>query len=130
VQVIQQLQMGTPPTPHSGFESNVAPMVLHPVISSPAATSTDISFNISPKVQAGQQVTVLLNEATMPPPAAPAAYSFSLPPVTVATSMLDFSISAVQAGTKYFIRVTVDGAESPLDMNPSSPTFGPTVTTP
>lgn len=130
VQVIQQIQIGTPPLPHSGFESNVVAMVLHPVISSPAATSTQVTVNISPQVQPGQQVSLLLNEATMPSPAVPAAYSFSLPAVTAATNTLTFTVSGVQGTTTYFIRVTVDGAESPLDLNPGSPTFGPTVTTP
>lgn len=130
LQVIQQLQIGTPPLPHSGFESNVVALVLHPVISFPNATSTQVTVNISPQVQPGQQVTLLLNEATLPPPPAPAAYSFALPSPTVATSGLTFTVSGVQGATKYFIRVTVDGAESPLDLDPSSSTFGPTVTTP
>ena len=129
VQVIQQLQIGTPPQPHPGFESNVAPMVLHPVITPLAATSTQITANITPAVQPAQRVTLLLNEATSPPPAAPAAYTFTLPPLTVPTSTLTFTLTNVQAGgATYFIRVTVDGAESPLDLDPASLTFGPTVT--
>jgi len=84
---------------------------------------------VSPAAQQKQQVALLLNEATMPPPAAPAAYTFSLPSLANDTDTLTFPISGVQGGgTKYFIRVTVDGAESPLDLNPQSPTFGPTVT--
>jgi hypothetical protein len=130
LQVIQQLQIGTPPLPHSGYESNVFALVLHPVITSPTATATQVTVNVSPQAQAGQRATLLLNEATTPPPAVPAAYTFSLPPLGAASNSLTFTTSGVQGGTKYFIRVTIDGAESPLDLNPSSSTFGPTVTTP
>ena len=131
LQVIQQLQLGTPPLPHSGFESNVVALVLHPVIVSATATSTKVTVNVSPQAQQGQRATLLLNEATTPPPEVPATYTFSLPPLAAATNTLTFTISGVQGGgTNYFIRVAVDGAESPLDLNPSSSTFGPTVTIP
>jgi hypothetical protein len=129
VQVIQQMQMGTPPQPHPGFESNVAAMVLHPVITPVTATSTQITVNIAPAVQPAQRVTLLLNEATIPPPSPPAAYTFTLPPPTTSTSSLTFTLTNVQGGgTTYFIRVAVDGAESLLDLDPTSSTFGPTVT--
>jgi hypothetical protein len=131
LQAIQQLQLGTPPLPHSGFESNVVALVLHPEIVSATATSTKVTVKVSPQVQQGQRATLRLNEATTPPPAVPAAYTFSLPPLAAATNTLTFTISGVQGGgTNYFIRVAVDGAESPLDLNPSSSTFGPTVTIP
>jgi len=129
VQVIQQLQIGTPPESHSGFDSNVVAMVLHPVITPVSATGTEISVTITPTVQPGQRVTLLLNEATIPPPSPPAAYSFTLPPPAVATGTLNFDITKVPPGSiQYFIRVAVDGAESLLDLDPASPTFGPTVT--
>lgn len=129
VQVIQQTLMGKPPVLHSGFESNVAGIVLHPTITPQAPTATQIVVGISPNVQPNQRVTLLLNEATVPPPAAPAAYSFPLPPLTASANQLTFPLSGVQGGgTVYFVRVTVDGADSQLDLNPASPTFGPTVT--
>ncbi|MGA3169198.1 MAG: DUF4255 domain-containing protein [Terriglobia bacterium] len=131
LQVIQKVQIGTPPKPHAGFESNVAAFVLHPVITPQTVTSTQISVKVAPTAQQDQRVTLLLNEATTPPPPAPAAYAFSLPPLANDTNTLIFTISNVQGGnTTYFIRVTVDGAESPLDLDPSSATFGPTVTIP
>jgi len=129
LQVVQQLLIGTPPEPHSGFESNVAPFVLHPVIVPVTATASQVTVNVTPAAQKGQRATLLLNEATLPPPPAPAAYSFSLPPLASNTSTLTFNLMNVQGGgTKYFIRVAVDGAESPLDLDPNSLTFGPTVT--
>src|SRR5215212_6841842 len=39
VQVVQYVQMGTPPTPHRGFESNVAAFILRPTI---AATVSNV----------------------------------------------------------------------------------------
>jgi hypothetical protein len=129
LQVIQQLSIGTPPQPHSGFESNLAPFVLHPVIVPQTASSAQISLNITPTAQQGQRATLLLNEATSPPPASPAAYTFSLAPLAASTGTLTFNLTNVKAGgTTYFIRVAVDGAESPLDLDPTSATFGPTVT--
>ena len=129
LQVIQQLLIGTPSQPHSGFESNVATFVLHPVIVPTTANAANISVSITPTAQQGQRATLLLNEATEPPPTVPSAYSFSLLPLASNAGTLTFALSNVKAGgSKYFVRVAVDGAESPLDLDPSSPTFGPTVT--
>jgi hypothetical protein len=129
VQVIQQLQMGTPPQPHPGFESNVAAMVLHPVITPLTATSTEITVQVVPAVAPSQRVTLLLNEISSPASTAPAAYTFTLPPPLTGTTSLTFTLTNVLgSGTTYFIRLLVDGAESPLDLDPSSPTFGPWVT--
>lgn len=129
LQVIQQLQIGTPPEPHAGFESNVVPFVLHPVIVPTTATTAQISVQVTPSVHKGQRAVLLLNEATSPPPPAPAAYTFSLPPLASNANTLTFNLSNVKGGgTTYFIRVSVDGAESPLDLDPGSPAFGPKVT--
>ncbi len=128
VQVVQQMEMGTPPKLHPGFDSNVAAMVLHPVITPGTATTTQITVNIVPAVQPEQRVTLLLNEATLPPPSPTAAYSFTLPPPTVSTSTLNFAISGIPSGTtEYFIRVAIDGAESLLDLDPTSGGYGPLV---
>jgi len=128
LQVIQQVEIGKPPQPHSGLKSNVAAFVLQPVIAPQSATSTQVSVKVTPKAQQNQQVALLLNEATQPPPAAPAAYTFALPPLPNDTDTLTFAISGVSGGgTRYFIRVAVDGAESPLDLDSQSSTFGPTV---
>jgi hypothetical protein len=129
VQVIQQLQLGNPPEAHPGYESNVAAMVFHPVITQVTGTSSQIIVKISPAVQPEQRVTLLLNEATNPPPTPAAAYNFALAPLTSSTSTLTFNVTGVQAGdTTYFARVSVDGAESPLILDPTNPNFGPTVT--
>ncbi len=131
VQVVQQTLLGVPPVPHTTFESNVWAFVLRPQISGAVtASATQVSFQVNPTARAGQRAVLLLNEATSPAPPAPAAYSFSLPPLAADTTTLTFPISGVQGKTTYFVRVQLDGAESPLDLNPSSTTFGPRVTFP
>jgi hypothetical protein len=129
VQVIRQLLLGTPPALHAGYESNVAAIVLQPVIVPGIVSSTQIAVGITPAVQPGQRVMLLLNQTTWTPPAGPAAFSFMLQPPAAATIDLTFSIGGVPAGV-YFIRVKVEGAESPLNLTPASPSFGPTVTIP
>lgn len=128
VQVVQTMNMGTPALPHPGFESNVAAVVLHPVITPNSASTAEVVVKIDPPVQPTQRVSLLLNQTTAPGSSSPAAYSFTLPPLAASSGILTFPVSNVQGGgTTYFIRVTVDGASSPLDLTPSSPTFGPTV---
>jgi len=128
VQVIQQLCIGTPPVLHPGFESNVAPIVLQPVIAPTAASSTKITVNVKPAVQPAQKIKLLLNQVTGSPPA---AFTFTFPPVTASATSLTIPISGVPGGgAAYFIRLSVDGAESPINFDSSSTTFGPTVTIP
>jgi len=128
LQVVQQLQLGHPAEPHPGWESNVVALVLQPVLSGPSITGSTLSVSVAPDVQPGQRVTLLLNQKpAISPPPPPIAYSFPLPPFSVATGTLTCDITGVASGA-YFIRAKVDGAESPLDLDPSSPTFGPTVT--
>jgi hypothetical protein len=130
LQVVQQLQLGTPPLPHPGNESNVIALVLQPVIVPSGATTALVTVTITPDVQPGQRVTLLLNQ-TPGASTTPAAYTFTLAPVTTATNSLGFAITNVAGGgTQYFVRVTVDGAESPLNLDPTSTSFGPTVTIP
>jgi hypothetical protein len=134
LQVIQQLLLGDPAEPHPGWESNVVALVLQPVLSSPSVVLSTLSVTVSPEVQPGQRVTLLLNQNPPPPPPppptppqpTPTAYSFNLPPLTTPTTSLTCDITGVASGV-YFIRARIDGAESPVDLDPSSPNFGPTV---
>ena len=126
VQVVQEILFGTPADPHEGFTSNVAPFVLHPTLSSPSvnAAGTLVTIDVDPPLREGQRATLLLNALVGDPPA---AHSFTLPAATGNVPQLTFPVSDVAAGD-YLIRVQVDGAESPLDLDPASPDFGPTVT--
>jgi Pvc16 N-terminal domain len=131
LQVIQQLQIGTPPQPHPGFESNVVALVLQPVIVPVSATSALVTVTVTPDVLPGQRVTLLLNLTPSASSATPTAYTFTLGPRTTPTNSLGFDIvNVVGGGTQYFVRVTIDGAESPLNLDPRSTSFGPTVTIP
>jgi hypothetical protein len=126
VQVVQYMQMGTPPEPHRGFESNVAAFVLRPTITVTASNvqgggddprSADIEVAFNPQVEKSQRVVLLLNEF-QPPSGRPArAYTFSAPPRNETdpdeTDSITVPISGVAPGT-YLVRVQVDGAESPL----------------
>ncbi|MGA2690714.1 MAG: DUF4255 domain-containing protein [Candidatus Korobacteraceae bacterium] len=125
LQVVQQLQLGHPAEPHPGWESNVVALVLQPVLSGPSITGTTLSVAVNPDVQPGQRVTLILNQIPTTSPPTPTAYSFDLPPFTVATGTLACDVTGVASGV-YFIRAKVDGAESPLDL--ASPGGGPTVT--
>jgi len=125
VQVVHGVLLDTPADPHRGFESNVAPFVLQPTVTAASVTVGTLAVDVEPPVAEGQRVVVLLNEN------APGGVSHAFPvaPVTAPTSSLQVDASDIGAG-EYFVRVQVDGADSPLDLDPASPDFGPTVTFP
>lgn len=126
VQVIHLLPLGTPPTPHRGQESNVAPFVLRPAVrTNPDDTDAAVflpsgdpqqpgavEVMLDPPVARGQRVELLLN--AMDGDGAP-AYRFprSPPAVDTPTGVVSFPAPGVAAGT-YLVRVRVDGAESVL----------------
>lgn len=144
MQVVHQFLLGQPPAPHRGFESNVGPFVLAPVITDPnlpafAQTAVDpqtglitgtITINFVPQVIRKQRVRLFLNEFQAPDTREPFAYVFTAPnengiaPGDDETDVIEFIIRDVAAAT-YLVRVQVDGAESPLerDTNNASPTF-------
>ena len=144
LQVEHQFLMGTPPTPHRGFESNVAAFVLAPIITQPGPptfvqTSVDpathlisgtITVNFTPKVTKKQRVRLLLNEFQAPSTRAPFGYVFAAPKENgiaqndEETDSVEFTVQNLAAGD-YLVRVQVEGAESPLerDTNNASVTF-------
>jgi hypothetical protein len=153
LQVEHQFLMGTPPTPHRGFESNVGAFVLAPIITQPGPptflqTSIDpqtqlinggITVRFTPRVTKSQRVRLFLNEFQPPNTRAARGYVFTAPRQNGIgqnaqdTDQINFTIQNVAAGD-YLVRVQVDGAESPLerDTNNASQTFnqfiGPRVT--
>ena len=99
----------------------------------------DIRVTIDPPVQEGQRVALLLNELVAPasPPSIvrPRAYTF-VPPLPGLISPggplrdVDVPFQGVAHG-RYLVRVSVDGAESPLTTDPVSGAYdGPTVAIP
>ncbi len=122
-QVIQKISIGTPPTLHRGFESNVAAFVLRPTITAATAVVTSpgittVTLTVAPNSGAGQRAVLLLNNLAVSPSAA----FTSAPVVSPADSnQVQFDIANVPTGT-YLVRVRIDGAESLLDSSFSSPT--------
>jgi Pvc16 N-terminal domain/IPT/TIG domain len=130
VQVVHELSLGTPATPHRGFESNVAAFVLAPRITTATPVSVargqSLTLGFAPPVDRDQQVSILLGDREI---AVPAREPDSAPVAT-----LDVPVPATFPLGSHLLRLRVDGAESQLqvDENPSSPTFnqyvGPNVT--
>ncbi|MFN3372600.1 MAG: DUF4255 domain-containing protein, partial [Chloroflexus sp.] len=129
VQVVHRLQLGTPPTPHRGVESNVAAFILSPMVSATAGPrdgtgNVTLTLTLTPPVGKQQRVTLLLDET--PPPANRPPRSFALPlparapalPPNDTDATLTITTDIVPAGT-YLVRVQVDGAESQLDVSGS-----------
>ena len=149
VQVIHQKLMGSPPVPHRGFESNVAPFVLHPRIEGISVTnvqdsdsnlhSVDVQLTVKPAVGERQRVVLLLNEFKQSP-LSPVettpmlSYSFLSPPMALLsppgpTENLTIPITRVRAG-RYLARIQVDGAESPLGTDSAGQYNSPKVAVP
>ena len=125
VQVIHPRLLGAPPVAHRGAESNVAAFVLRPTLTAVSATNAQVMLTVNPAVGRRQRVVLLLNERA----AAPSAHAFAAGERAADVATLSVPISGVRAGS-YFVRLQVDGAESPVDFDPASPGFGPTVTIP
>jgi len=123
VQVVQPLIFGTPADPHSGFESNVAPFMLAPQITTPPPITVKVgatlTLGVNPSVGRAQRASLVVGARSILIPARPASG-----PATTAT--LDFPVPADFPIGDFPIRLQVDGAQSPLeiDQNPNSPTFG------
>jgi hypothetical protein len=134
LQVIQKVLMGTPEVEHRGFESNVAPFVLHPKIQQDSVTNEfkitkssitgsgdgpyagNVTLQVSPAIGRTQPVALQLNQIN-PPADPPAAYSFPAPDRNPSAPESDESITIPISGVRkaaYLVRVLVDGAESPL----------------
>ena len=139
-QVVHEIDLGKPPTPHRGVESNIAAFILHPKITVPANASGTLTITFDPKVGKSQRAILLLGERNPPPDRAALSFSLTAPPdngITVPgqndTDAITFSLQGVEPG-EYFVRAHVDGAESSLtiDTTPGSPTLnqfnGPAVT--
>ncbi|MDQ6867042.1 MAG: DUF4255 domain-containing protein [Pseudomonadota bacterium] len=140
VQVMQSLMLGTPPVPHQqGFQSDVATFVLHPVIQktgSPPGTyditvqtgvgsppGDVITVKVGPTVAKGQRALLELLQLIQPT----AARLFDAGFVQNDTDTLVFEVQGLPPGD-YLVRVRIDGAESPLDFDPSGAPVAPSIT--
>jgi hypothetical protein len=127
VWIVYPLLMGNPALEHAGFESNAAAFVLRPrIVASAAPTSSQVNLTVNPSLGKGQRAVLLLNRV---PGFPPTAHVFTNPPAPADTATPSFAIAGVTAGS-YFVRVQVDGAESPVVLDATNPAFGPTVSVP
>jgi hypothetical protein len=137
-QVTQSLLLGTPPVPHQqGFQSDVAPFVLHPTIQQsspgvyeiavhPGALSPPgdtVTVTVTPTVQLGQRALLELLQATAPMP----ANLFDGGTITAVTSTLSFDIGTLPPG-QYLVRIRIDGAESPFQLDATGTPVAPVIT--
>jgi hypothetical protein len=109
-----------------GFESNVVALVLHPVIKATSANKARVKLDVNPKLGTGQRAVMVLNGYDPP---TLGAFAFDVPPDQAGKANITVPVTGVKNG-RYFIRLRVDGAESLLDLDPTSPDFGPTVKVP
>lgn len=139
VQVVQSLMLGTPPAPHRlGFQSDLATFVLHPTIRSTgdppvyeivvqtgvgSPPGDMVMVRVRPTVARGQRALLELLQLAQPT----AARLFDAGVVDAATDTLTFALHGLPPGS-YLVRVRIDGAESPLDLDPSGAPIAPSIT--
>lgn len=112
-----------------GTYSNLQAFVLSPTIANTTVVLNPIAnvffrigIEVSPDLQKGQRVMLILNETNLPAGVEPVSYTFLLPPEQLATILAPvdtatFDIkSDIKAG-RYLVRIQVDGAASPLITN-------------
>lgn len=144
-QVQVALPLGDPPTAHHAFPSNSVPFILAPVIAAtPHTTSTEtvdgveygtgtIDIAVTPAVAPEQRLTLLLNEVAPPPGRAARSLALPAPPRNgipvngTETGLVVFSFTRVPTGD-YVVRLSADGAESPLTRDGSGRYAAPGVT--
>ena len=116
-QVIHDFKFGTTQD-HRGFESNVAPFILQPKITTALPISIahggTLTLDLAPPIGRNQSVALLLNSD---------ATNYSIPsekPLSDPATSIDFEILASAVTGDYFVRVRVDGAESSLEVDPNT----------
>jgi hypothetical protein len=126
VQVKHRFPLGDPPAKsYRGFESNVAPFVLRPTFASltlkpkptPGGTTAykgEASFIVTPPVGHAQRIMLMLNSKTTTPAAY--AYAFLASPRSGDADPIVVALDGVERGD-YFVRIQVDGAESPVHLS-------------
>jgi hypothetical protein len=111
LQIVHEILMGSPSESRSLIESNVVPIVLRPeIIGQPTfdAATKEVTLTVEPPLGLSQRVALLLNSVD-----GPEAYSYTVTAGTNDLSEIKIPTPATKAG-QYYVRVQVDGAESPL----------------
>lgn len=119
VQVVHEVDLGDPPTPHQVVESQALPFVLRPAIEAdaPADRAIGLTLRFTPPVAPGQKVRLLLNQLTES--GKPRFFSLTPDKQDGANPQraLRFDIAGVTTGI-YLMRAQVDGAESLIELRP------------
>jgi hypothetical protein len=116
-QVVHLLELGDPPTPHRGFESNVVPFVLRPKLTSATLAADTVTIVADPPISARQRVVLLLDEL-----GGEHAYAFPAPLRAADADPVEVPVAGAAPGT-YLVRIQVAGAESLLEPDFAHPTL-------
>ena len=123
LQVVEVLPLGPAAEPHVVAQSDVASFALHPTVvsvasSPPVATggtfSATLHVELDVVVGTGQRAALLLGDVT--DAAGVLTHVFAAPPRTADASALDVPVSGLGPG-EYVVRISVDGAESPRQVD-------------
>lgn len=146
VSIVHPRAMGVPAVAHAGVSSNVAALVLRPVLTAVSRANSAtrtldgipyadgiIAVTVSRAIGRDQRVELLLNERGAPSPRPPRGYVIAAP---AANGLADGTDEAVQiaipyravARGSYLARIRVDGAESLLGVDGSGVYATPAVT--
>jgi hypothetical protein len=140
VRLVRHVDLGSPPQ-RVFTESNVGAFILQPVlkrtagpppqpydvtVSALAGGITQIQLKVEPDAGPQQRVELLLNQLN-PPPGPQLFYTIQAAPADITAGGNVAFRGIVQTGT-YLLRVRIDGAESPLDVDGAGQFTGPQVT--
>jgi Pvc16 N-terminal domain len=127
VQVVHPANFGTFAAPvfRGGVESNVVAFILSPEITTPAPIAaprnTTLTLAINPPIGRAQRATLIAGGGTVSIPARPAAGPDTTP-------TLDFPIPGdFPTGPNLLLRVQIDGAQSPLEVDAGGQFNNPTI---
>ncbi len=130
LRVVRQVDLGESPLT-TVVESNVASFVLQPIIKTilvgapdPTTHLTPVTATLDPPLGAAQTISILLTEKNAAPGAALLSYAFDAAPqdITLPDTVI-FRTQGVVTGKSYLVRVRVDGANSPLAVDPLTKKF-------
>ncbi len=128
--VVRELDLGEP-TLTPIVESNLGSFVLQPVTGTitvgsfdPSTQTTPVTVTLTPALGGGQQVSLLLTQTNPPPNTTALSYMFDADPADITLpATVTFRTAGVATGNTYLVRVRVDGADSPLGVDPITKQF-------
>jgi hypothetical protein len=141
LRVARQVDLGELPLT-TAAESNTASFLLQPVIArspvspfpyeitvgapDPSTTppTVPVTVKVAPALTTLQTVSLLLAERNVAPGATPLSYQFDAAPEDISPpDTIVFKTQGVTSGKTYLVRVRVDGANSPLDVDSTTKQF-------